>query len=140
MKDSTICTYRECTLWDELQPFYAVHNFNNYQAEPEFAWEKEHIEIEIIDSKFIRFSFFSDQKKIKSKRFRYKIKDGYLTFKRFSFKGIPPILYWYKYQELYFSIDLRSNLVLDVQGESAGGIFFIIFGSPDYDHKKFKKI
>lgn len=63
MKDSTICTNRECTLWDELQPFYAVHNFNNYQAEPEFSWEKEHVEIEIIDSKFIRFSFFSDQKK-----------------------------------------------------------------------------
>lgn len=105
-----------------------------------FSGINSEIKITILDSKHIQFDLYSNQKMIKTVEYKYKIKNGFLLLKgNYNLQGIPILFYRYRNLKLYFSLDEKKNLIVNLRGTTHGGLFFLIFGDDNYSDFVFKR-
>lgn len=105
-----------------------------------FSGINSEIKITILDSKHIQFDLYSNQKMIKTVEYKYKIKNGFLQLKgNYNLQGIPILFYRYRNLKLYFSLDEKKNLIVNLRGTTHGGLFFLIFGDDNYNDFVFNR-
>lgn len=91
------------------------------------------IELKVLESKKIQFSFIENAQVKSIKTFKVKCKNGIALIKRSKnhwLEGIPPLFYRQGHQTLNLALNEQLNLILAYSGSNSGGILIMIFGSP----------
>ncbi len=123
--------------WAHLKPFFKNEITLKYQQErPDLTFE-----IDVEDKGIIRFSLLEEEKVLASSKFKFDFLNNQIRIKRNSnLQGIPLIFYQHHGEVITLSLDKENDLIATFDGETSGGIFIFMFGTPIKATTKFKRI